>query len=62
MYKKVLAICLILIATSGCLFNLSELIFKAGSATIEAQSIEVTVMPESHDYEWLENKSCTDCH
>ncbi len=45
MYKKILAMCLVLAMSTtvftGCLFSLSKLLFKAGTTAIKIESIDI---------------------
>ncbi len=46
MYKRIIAICLMLVLYSGCLFNLSDLMFKAGTTAVKIQAVELTTEEE----------------
>ncbi len=51
MYKRIIALCLVLALASGCLFSMSKMLFKAGTTVIEVESVEAT---DSFDSEWLD--------
>ncbi len=41
MYKRIIALCLVLAFSSGCLFSLSKLAVKAGTTAIQIESIDI---------------------
>ncbi len=53
MYKRILALCLVLALFSGCLFNLSDLLFRAGTTVVKVKEVELTTEEEEEDVERL---------
>ncbi len=51
MYKRIVAMCLILALASGCFFSLSKMLFRAGTTAIQVESVEVT---DSVNSDWLD--------
>ncbi len=54
MFKKIVAICLVLALSSGCLFSLSELAVKAGTTAIQVESIDIVDEGENFNSDWLD--------
>ncbi len=54
MYKRIIAICLVLALTSGCLFSLSKLAVKAGTTAIQVESIDIVDEGENFNSDWLD--------
>ncbi len=54
MYKRIIAMCLVLALSSGCLFSLSKMIFKAGTTAIQVESIDIVDEGESFNSDWLD--------
>ncbi len=54
MYKRIIALCLVLALSTGCLFSLSKFALKAGTTAIQVESIDIVDEGESFDSEWLD--------
>ncbi len=54
MFKKIVALCLVLALSSGCLFSLSKLAVKAGTTAIQVESIDIVDEGENFNSDWLD--------
>ncbi len=50
MYKRIIALCLVLALASGCFFSLRKMLFKAGTTAIQVESVEAV----TDDDAWLD--------